>query len=99
MGVRTVTVEGLVAAVDGGQIVLNVGTKAGVKVGDQLEVLRVTKEIKDPAVSHFNSINVSVLQRGGTPAKDSRVKTAVIARLGDFSPDIRRLSADALALH
>jgi len=49
VGVRTVVVEGLVAAVDGNQIVLNVGGKAGVKVGDQLEVVRVTKEIKDPA--------------------------------------------------
>jgi curli biogenesis system outer membrane secretion channel CsgG len=46
---RTITVEGLVAAVDGGQIVLNVGGKAGLKVGDQLNVSRVTKEIKDPA--------------------------------------------------
>jgi curli biogenesis system outer membrane secretion channel CsgG len=49
VGVRTIVVEGLVAAVDGGQIVLNVGGRAGVKVGDQLEVLRVTKEIKDPS--------------------------------------------------
>jgi curli biogenesis system outer membrane secretion channel CsgG len=48
VSVRTVTVEGLVAAVDGGQIILNVGKKAGVNVGDQLEVVRVTKEIKDP---------------------------------------------------
>ena len=46
---RTVHVEGLVAAVDGGQIVLNVGGKSGLKVGDQLTVERVTKEIKDPA--------------------------------------------------
>jgi curli biogenesis system outer membrane secretion channel CsgG len=46
---RTVVVNGLVAAVDGGQIILNVGAKAGVKVGDQLSVERVTKEIKDPA--------------------------------------------------
>ncbi|MGC1422352.1 MAG: CsgG/HfaB family protein [Terracidiphilus sp.] len=49
VGVRTIVVEGLVAAVDGNQIVLNVGARAGVKVGDQLEVVRVTKEIKDPA--------------------------------------------------
>jgi curli biogenesis system outer membrane secretion channel CsgG len=49
VGVRTITVEGLVAAVDGGQIILNVGGKAGVKVGDQLSVMRVSKEIKDPA--------------------------------------------------
>lgn len=46
---RTITIDGLVAAVDGGQIVLNVGKKAGVNVGDQLQVVRVTKEIKDPS--------------------------------------------------
>lgn len=46
---RTIVVEGLVAAVDSGQIILNVGAKNGVKVGDQLNVERVTKEIKDPA--------------------------------------------------
>jgi hypothetical protein len=46
---RTVMVDGLVAAVDSGQIVLNVGSKAGVKVGDQLSVERVSKEIKDPS--------------------------------------------------
>jgi hypothetical protein len=35
--------------VDSGQIILNVGAKNGVKVGDQLNVERVTKEIKDPS--------------------------------------------------
>ncbi len=45
---RTISVEGVVAAVDGGQIVLNIGSKAGLKVGDQLTVKRVTREIKDP---------------------------------------------------
>lgn len=48
VAVRTVTVEGEVAAVDGGQIILNVGKKAGVKVGDQFEIQRVTRVIKDP---------------------------------------------------
>jgi len=52
VAVRTVTVDGLVAAVDSGQIVLNVGKKAGVNVGDQLEVVRVTKEIKDPTTGN-----------------------------------------------
>lgn len=46
---RTIVVQGLVAAVDGGQVILNVGGKAGVKVGDELSVERVTKEIKDPS--------------------------------------------------
>lgn len=46
---RTIVVSGLVAAVDNGQIVLNVGAKAGLKVGDQLNVERITREIKDPS--------------------------------------------------
>lgn len=47
--VRQVVVEGLVAAVEGELVILNVGAKAGLKVGDQLSVERVTREIKDPA--------------------------------------------------
>ena len=46
---HTTTVEGTVAAVEGNQIILNVGGKVGVKVGDQFNVERVTKEIKDPS--------------------------------------------------
>jgi len=50
----------LVAAVEGGQIVLNVGAKNGLKVGDQLSVERVTREIKDPATG-------AVIRRLSTP--------------------------------
>ncbi|HVP52169.1 MAG TPA: CsgG/HfaB family protein [Terriglobales bacterium] len=57
---RTINVEGVVAAVDGGQIVLNVGSKAGLKVGDQLTIERVTKEIKDPSTGQ-------VIRRLATP--------------------------------
>jgi curli biogenesis system outer membrane secretion channel CsgG len=45
---RTIVVEGVIAAIDSGTIVLNVGSKTGIKVGDQMNVERVTKEIKDP---------------------------------------------------
>jgi curli biogenesis system outer membrane secretion channel CsgG len=48
LSARTINVEGVVASVDGGQIVLNIGSRAGLKVGDQLTVKRITKEIKDP---------------------------------------------------
>ena len=57
---RAVVVQGLIAAVAGGQIVLNVGSKAGVKVGDQLAVERVSQEIKDPATG-------KVIRRLATP--------------------------------
>jgi curli biogenesis system outer membrane secretion channel CsgG len=46
---RVITVEGLVAAVEGADIVLNVGAKNGLRPGQQMAVQRVTKEIKDPA--------------------------------------------------
>jgi curli biogenesis system outer membrane secretion channel CsgG len=49
---RTVVVEGLVAAVEGDTVVLNVGAKAGLKAGDQLSIERVTKQIKDPATGN-----------------------------------------------
>jgi curli biogenesis system outer membrane secretion channel CsgG len=62
---RSISVSGLVAAVDGGQIILNVGAKAGVKVGDQLTIERVTREIKDPttgAVIRRLSTSVGVVK-------------------------------------
>lgn len=47
--VKEVRIEGLVADVSGDTLVLNVGTKAGVKVGDRYAVRRVGREIRDPA--------------------------------------------------
>lgn len=64
--VRTVIVEGLVAAVVSGQVVLNVGKKDGVKVGDQLSIERVTLEIKDPETG-------KVIRRMTTPVGVVRV--------------------------
>jgi hypothetical protein len=46
---ETLTVIGLVAFVEGDQIILDIGTKDSVKVGDQFNISRVTREIKDPA--------------------------------------------------
>ena len=47
--VRVVKLEGLVADATGGVLVLNIGSKAGVKVGDRLSVVRTGREIRDPA--------------------------------------------------
>jgi curli biogenesis system outer membrane secretion channel CsgG len=49
---RTIVIEGLVAAVVDTQVIVNVGSRAGVKVGDQLTVQRVSQEIKDPATGN-----------------------------------------------
>lgn len=45
----TVSISGLVADVSGKSLVLNVGSRGGVKVGDTLKVSRVGREIRDPA--------------------------------------------------
>jgi len=46
---RKVEVSGLVADVNGNTLILNIGTQAGVKVGDALEIQRPIRTIKDPA--------------------------------------------------
>lgn len=44
-----VSVQGLVADATGGTLVLNVGSRSGVRAGDRLEVRRKVRDIKDPA--------------------------------------------------
>jgi hypothetical protein len=47
---KTVTIDGLVAdAAADGTMIINVGSNAGVKVGDKLQVRRATRKITDPA--------------------------------------------------
>jgi curli biogenesis system outer membrane secretion channel CsgG len=82
---ETVKIEGLVADATGNNLVLNVGTKAGVKVGDRLEVRRKIRDIKDPAtgkilrsiedkvgevvITEADEASSSGTFTGGTPAK------------------------------
>lgn len=44
-----INVQGMVADATGGTLVLNVGSKSGLRVGDRLEVRRKVRDIKDPA--------------------------------------------------
>ncbi|MBM3747608.1 MAG: curli production assembly protein CsgG [Acidobacteria bacterium] len=46
---RKLVIDGLVADVAGSTVILNVGSKAGVKVGDRLQVRRKIREVRDPA--------------------------------------------------
>jgi hypothetical protein len=41
--------DGLVADATGSDLIVNVGSSAGVKVGDKLAITRVSRTIKDPA--------------------------------------------------
>jgi curli biogenesis system outer membrane secretion channel CsgG len=89
--VQVAKVDGLVAAVDGGQIVLNVGAKAGVHSGDQLEIFRVTKEIKDPAtgaVIRRLSTTVGIVK--ATDVDDSSAVCTPVAGTGFMVGDMVR---------
>ena len=46
---ETVQISGLVADASSNNLIINVGSSAGVHVGDKLVVTRVSREIKDPA--------------------------------------------------
>ena len=46
---KVLTIDGLVADVSGASLVMNVGSRAGVRVGDRLQIKRVGRAITDPA--------------------------------------------------
>ena len=77
LAIRTITVEGLIAFIDAGNVVLNVGSKSGLKAGDKLSVERVTREIKDPSTgkvirrmtSQIGVIQITTLDEGSAEAK------------------------------
>lgn len=46
---RAVQIHGLIADVSGNTVILNVGSRAGVRVGDRLQVRRKVREVRDPA--------------------------------------------------
>jgi curli biogenesis system outer membrane secretion channel CsgG len=71
---RSPLIEGMVAdANEAGRLVLNVGERQGLKVGDRLQVWRVGKEIKDPATG-------KVLMRD-----DTLLGEAVVTTVNDMS--------------
>jgi curli biogenesis system outer membrane secretion channel CsgG len=65
-----VVVSALVADVSGSELIINVGTSGGVKVGAEYAVLRPGREIKDPATGN-------VLRRTTTPLGTIKITSAV----------------------
>ena len=85
---RVVTVEGLIAHIGGETVILNVGSKAGVKVGDKLEVRRGEGEIRDPATGKVirrldNKIGDIVITQVDELSADGRFTGSGPAKVGD----------------
>jgi len=47
--VHVMHIEGLVADASGDTLILNIGSRSGVKVGDRLQVTRAVRQVRDPA--------------------------------------------------
>jgi len=75
---KVVTIDGLVADVSGNSLVLNVGSRAGVKVGDRLQIKRTGRAITDPATG-------KVLRRAETLLGEVVIKEVDdVSSTGDF---------------
>ena len=76
---KTITIDGLVADVSGNSLVLNVGSRAGVRVGDRLQIKRTGRAITDPATG-------KVLRRAETLLGEVVIREAdEVSSTGDFS--------------
>lgn len=85
---RKIELSGVVADVSGDTLVLNLGGKSGVKVGDVLEVSRPLRSIKDPTTGKVIKV---ITQKVGTAtvtevddqSSTATFKGAAPVRIGD----------------
>jgi len=77
-----IPIDGLVADVDGSKLILNVGSSAGLKAGQILQVVRTGREIKDPATG-------KVIRRVETPVGSVTITSVDAASSeGNFTGDM-----------
>ena len=87
--VHKIDVSGLVADVSGSTLILNVGSKAGVHVGDKLEISRPVRSIKDPATGKVLKTITSKIGDATVTEVDEQSATATLegsgpAKVGDL---------------
>lgn len=76
---KVVNIDGLIADVSGSTLVLNVGTRVGVRVGQVLQVQQAGREIRDPATGR-------VIRRLTTPIGEVRITEAdELSSVGTYS--------------
>ncbi|HEY9791061.1 MAG TPA: CsgG/HfaB family protein [Candidatus Obscuribacterales bacterium] len=96
-------VQGKVADVTGNTIIINVGKKNGVKVGDNLKVERVTKQVKDPTSGKVIKEITSAVAILNITDADADTATGTIlkgagARVGDLVKKVASTEVSAIVL-
>jgi len=80
-------VAGKIANVDGGTLYVNVGSEAGVKEGDEFNVFRVGKQIKDPDTGEVLGADETKVGRVKiTAVKGARLSIAAAVSGSGFKP-------------
>ncbi len=67
-------ISGLVAEISGNRLVLNIGSRDGVRIGDKLEIRRVVRSIKDPTTGQ--AIRTVVAKVGDAVVTDVDIESA-----------------------
>ena len=88
MPTHKVEISGLVADVSGNSLILNVGSKSGVKVGDVLQISRVVRTVKDPATGKVIKSIANKIGDAKVTEVDENSATAIftgaeVAKVGD----------------
>lgn len=83
-----INVQGLVADATGGTLILNIGSRSGVKVGDRLQVTRKVREIKDPATGKVlrsveDQLGVVTITEADEQSSVGRYTGTAPAKVGD----------------
>ena len=83
---RKVEVYGLVADVSGKTLIINVGSKTGLKVGDKLEISHAGRQIKDPATGKVLKTITTKIGEATVTEIDADSATATFS--GDTLPKV-----------
>ncbi len=85
-----VEVSGLVADVSGNTLIINVGSKSGLRVGDKLEISRAARTIKDPATGKVlktvtNKIGDATVTEVDADSATVTFNGSAVAKVGDIA--------------
>jgi curli biogenesis system outer membrane secretion channel CsgG len=87
---RKVSVSGVVADVSGSTLIVNIGSKTGLKVGDVLEISHAGRQIKDPATGKVLKTITTKIGEGTVTEIDSDSATLNFSGAGAKVGDVAR---------